>query len=80
MKFINQGGWTSSKFMCSEKCKNEFFEETKKDKELNPCCQCIFCKKHSEKVMKKCSRCKLVYYCDKNCQQSDWPNHKINCK
>ena len=29
---------------------------------------------------KKCSRCRKVYYCSKQCQQLHWPQHKPNCK
>ena len=28
---------------------------------------------------KKCSRCKIPY-CNRECQASDWPEHKFNCK
>jgi len=32
------------------------------------------------KPLKKCSTCKSVSYCSKNCQKVNWPNHRINCK
>ncbi|KAH9426985.1 hypothetical protein DERP_011654 [Dermatophagoides pteronyssinus] len=28
----------------------------------------------------KCSRCKKMYYCGKDCQQKDWIQHKFECK
>ena len=28
----------------------------------------------------KCSRCKDVYYCSKECQKKDWKLHKIICE
>ncbi|KAJ7323526.1 hypothetical protein DFH08DRAFT_941449, partial [Mycena albidolilacea] len=37
---------------------------------------CI-CKKT---VVNRCSACKLVLYCSKECQRLDWKNHKIQCK
>ncbi|KAJ6638538.1 putative protein MSS51 like, mitochondrial [Pseudolycoriella hygida] len=30
--------------------------------------------------LKKCAKCKCVYYCDKKCQQNDWSRHKSYCK
>lgn len=38
---------------------------------------CITCGK-SENV-NRCARCKGAWYCDSNCQQADWPCHKILC-
>ena len=38
-------------------------------------------KKCSEVGVMRCSRCKQVWYCSKNCQLSDWKNgHKKKCK
>ena len=33
-----------------------------------------------KKQLSKCSKCKLSYYCSKNCQVSSWSSHKIICK
>jgi len=33
-----------------------------------------------ETRMKKCGRCKDVYYCDAKCQKEGWPVHKKRCK
>ncbi|TFY81139.1 hypothetical protein EWM64_g2874 [Hericium alpestre] len=42
--------------------------------------QCAHCDKLGPQTMQTCSRCKLVRYCDKNCQRAAWPMHKPVCK
>lgn len=39
---------------------------------------CKTCRSHRH--TKKCSQCKSVAYCSKECQKSDWPSHKAACK
>jgi len=43
---------------------------------------CVNCKKDEtiENQLKLCSRCKLVYYCCKECQVSHFEHHKNQCK
>ena len=38
---------------------------------------CFVCGKDADK---KCSRCKEVAYCSKECQASSWKTHKNDCK
>ncbi|XP_030372455.1 zinc finger MYND domain-containing protein 10 homolog [Scaptodrosophila lebanonensis] len=38
--------------------------------------KCATCK---DKAAKKCATCKQVYYCSRNCQLKDWPQHKEAC-
>jgi len=40
---------------------------------------CHTCKK-SSKQMKKCSDCKVAYYCSEKCQKEDWKSHKTECR
>lgn len=40
---------------------------------------CVKCGKFLEKV-KKCSRCKIAFYCSRECQKEDWSEHKKHCK
>jgi SET and MYND domain-containing protein len=30
--------------------------------------------------LSKCSSCKIMHYCDSNCQKQDWKMHKIECE
>ena len=40
---------------------------------------CSRCKSQSNDL-KKCTRCRLVAYCGKQCQREDWSEHKLICK
>lgn len=39
---------------------------------------CDYCFLESE-TLKRCSACRYVYFCDKQCQRSAWPDHKVEC-
>lgn len=43
---------------------------------------CSFCRKTEAKTesFNQCAACKQVYYCGKQCQKSDWKQHKVVCK
>jgi len=41
---------------------------------------CSFCNKKSNVKFKTCAECRLVVYCDKQCQSKDWKCHKDLCK
>ena len=30
--------------------------------------------------LKRCTACKAVSYCSRECQSADWPQHKLKCK
>jgi ankyrin repeat protein len=40
---------------------------------------CVVCYKYVKNEMKKCSRCKEVWYCSGECQKKDWGSHKSKC-
>lgn len=40
---------------------------------------CAYCLKTSDSL-RKCTRCQAVCYCDKECQQNHWSEHRLNCK
>ncbi|KAJ7494363.1 hypothetical protein B0H11DRAFT_2004322 [Mycena galericulata] len=42
--------------------------------------QCAECGKASSSDLLKCSRCRLIHYCGRECQKSAWPTHKLVCK
>jgi|TARA_B100001094_G_scaffold279791_2_gene290188 hypothetical protein len=43
--------------------------------------QCEYCSKIDEKhKLLKCGACKLVYFCNEQCQKTWWPCHKYACK
>jgi hypothetical protein len=42
--------------------------------EVHPCAKC------GREAYKKCSKCKEIWYCARECQVSHWNEHKKNCK
>ncbi|KAI0572835.1 zf-MYND multi-domain protein [Pyrenophora tritici-repentis] len=40
-----------------------------------PCTSCS-----GAPARRRCSRCKAAYYCDRNCQKSDWKTHRNVCE
>ena len=42
---------------------------------------CSTCGASSEgKELLECSGCRIAFYCDRNCQKSQWKTHKPTCK
>ena len=54
---------------------------SKKEKFEEECASCLITERHDGISLKKCSKCRLVSYCCKECQTEDWFNggHKANC-
>ncbi|KAL6709908.1 hypothetical protein ACN47E_000693 [Coniothyrium glycines] len=40
-----------------------------------PCTTCS-----GQLARRRCSRCKAAYYCDRNCQKTDWKSHRSVCE
>ena len=45
------------------------------NQKLHVCCVCDTAKKQ----LKRCSNCKMAYYCSRKCQKRDWSNHHTKC-
>ena len=44
-------------------------------------CFCCGAERRLEGTMlSKCGKCKTAFYCSKQCQLADWPQHKMLCK
>lgn len=41
---------------------------------------CRNCGKSGGAQMKKCGRCKAVFYCGRDCQLNDWSKHRVACR
>jgi len=79
VKFANLGNWLSIRTPCSQHCRDIIINHEAQNIELHKVCW--HCKNLIHTNPKKCSKCHLAYYCDKNCQQSDWDNgHKKSCQ
>jgi hypothetical protein len=56
--------------------KNDIKKRTYSGKgKLCECCWALDC----DKTLMKCSRCKVVYYCSKDCQSRHWKEHRARC-
>ena len=51
----------------------ELVRSAVKNKRLCPTCKSDGCRL-------KCTKCKAVAYCDRECQIADWPKHKVICR
>ncbi|EGR47373.1 uncharacterized protein TRIREDRAFT_122500 [Trichoderma reesei QM6a] len=40
---------------------------------------CELCRKRKDGIQ-RCASCQSIWYCSKDCQAEDWPDHKIPCK
>jgi hypothetical protein len=51
------------------------------DSPIEPSNQCHFCesKQTGDTKLLQCSACKMVRYCDRECQRKDWKFHKKGC-
>jgi len=62
---------------------NEMEKYLEKEKEKFNALSCKVCHKVEDGVsiiLKKCGACKAKLYCSRECQASDWKNHKTQCQ
>ncbi|KAF9355113.1 hypothetical protein BGX26_006988 [Mortierella sp. AD094] len=38
------------------------------------------CKKCGKRTTKRCAKCKQTYYCSRECQTDNWPDHRPSCR
>lgn len=63
---------------CSEKCLKKGRKNARQREELEVKIKCNNCQSMKDS-MKKCGRCKRVYYCSIECQKNNWKDHKKDC-
>ena len=44
------------------------------------CGGCGVWQRDTQTKLDRCSRCRKVYYCSKECQLKDWKAHKLSCQ
>ncbi|GFH60312.1 hypothetical protein CTEN210_16788 [Chaetoceros tenuissimus] len=60
----------------TEEFQNDFIDHLKKHHE-----RCSYCdlKENDTVTLSRCTRCKVQFYCSRDCQVKDWPRHKKQC-
>jgi MYND finger len=59
-------------------CLDQMAKETKSQAKIGSCEACR--KLLPRKDQLQCSRCRVFYYCSRECQMADWKQHKWMCK
>ncbi len=79
VKYTQLGQWVYFRATCGEECHLKLLELESKDGNLHK--QCWTCKRQiPEGHAKMCSRCKVAWYCNEECQMGNWMKHKQVCK
>lgn len=60
----------------TQEFQNDILDHLKKDHE-----RCSYCdiEETDSVTLSKCNRCKVQFYCSRDCQVKDWPRHKKQC-
>lgn len=50
------------------------------DRHLKPSMPAKICSRCTKAGTKRCVKCRVVYYCSRQCQLDGWPSHKARCR
>lgn len=76
-KLVIDGGTPVPSF--GFRCQQEMFQRMEDTFRFCAYCKALPHGLSSCKVLRHCKRCRNVYYCDAECQRSDWPAHRKVC-
>uniref|UniRef100_A0A8C2PC89 MYND-type domain-containing protein n=1 Tax=Capra hircus TaxID=9925 RepID=A0A8C2PC89_CAPHI len=62
------------------RCLEEMFQKMEDTFQFCAYCKALPSGLSDSKVLRHCKRCRNVYYCDPECQRSDWPTHRKVCQ
>ncbi|XP_021498608.1 putative protein MSS51 homolog, mitochondrial isoform X2 [Meriones unguiculatus] len=77
-KLVIDGGTPVSSF--GFRCQQEMFQRMEDTFRFCAYCKALPHGLSNYKVLRHCKRCRNVYYCDTECQRSDWPAHRKVCQ
>ncbi|XP_048194991.1 putative protein MSS51 homolog, mitochondrial isoform X2 [Perognathus longimembris pacificus] len=77
-KLVVDGGTPASGF--GFRCPKEMFQKMEDTFRFCAHCRALPNSLSDSKVLRHCKRCRNVYYCDPECQRSDWPDHRRVCQ
>ncbi|XP_066098972.1 putative protein MSS51 homolog, mitochondrial isoform X2 [Saccopteryx bilineata] len=77
-KLVVDGGTPVSGF--GFRCLQEMFQKMEDTFRFCAYCKALPGGLSDSRVLRHCKRCRNVYYCDPECQKSDWPAHRKVCQ
>ena len=77
--FVSLSGY---KFLKEEEANDSSWTYIGQDPNLlaEDCCLIGCCQRKNTSSLRKCNRCKLAYYCNRDCQMKDYEKHKMACQ